>query len=251
MVECIICGKRFVPLGLRKLCCSPACTQTHKHNLKVINNQTKGRIYSARYYTKLNSDPIIQADKQRRLTQREYTYNLNSLSMAIKKIKREITLRITSCICNRCHKLPKHKTDDYCVACSSIMRKNQRAKHPQQYKEYQRRFNLRVKSDPIRLLTTRIRGRMSKAIKRHGQGVSIKGCKLRYLGCTAHEAFRYITLMLKNNMSWDNYGEWHVDHIIPLCSFDLSKEEERRKAFHYTNLQPLWAIDNMRKNKYI
>ena len=50
-------------------------------------------------------------------------------------------------------------------------------------------------------------------------------------------------------MTWENHTPtgWHVDHIIPCAAFDLSKPEEQRKCFHYTNLQPLWAIDNIRK----
>jgi len=57
-------------------------------------------------------------------------------------------------------------------------------------------------------------------------------------------------------MTWDNHGtgkngkgmkEWHIDHIIPCCKFNLSKDEEQRKCFHYSNLQPLWASDNMKK----
>ena len=49
-------------------------------------------------------------------------------------------------------------------------------------------------------------------------------------------------------MSWNNYGKWHVDHIRPCIDFDLSKPEEQQKCFHYTNLQPLWAEENMRKH---
>ena len=52
-------------------------------------------------------------------------------------------------------------------------------------------------------------------------------------------------------MSWDNYGEWHIDHIRPMASFNLQEQEEQLKCCHYTNLQPLWAEENLRKgNKY-
>jgi len=48
-------------------------------------------------------------------------------------------------------------------------------------------------------------------------------------------------------MTWENHGSWHVDHIRSCCSFDLTQEEEQKKCFHYTNLQPLWARDNLSK----
>ena len=48
-------------------------------------------------------------------------------------------------------------------------------------------------------------------------------------------------------MTWKNHGIWHVDHIRPCASFDLTKDEEQRECFHYKNLQPLWGPDNLAK----
>ena len=52
-------------------------------------------------------------------------------------------------------------------------------------------------------------------------------------------------------MSWNNYGKWHIDHIIPSSLFDLTKEEEQKKCFHYTNLQPMRGIENKTKSNNI
>jgi hypothetical protein len=52
-------------------------------------------------------------------------------------------------------------------------------------------------------------------------------------------------------MNWKNYGKWHIDHIKPCASFDLSLEHEQKLCFHFTNLQPLWAKDNIRKSDKI
>ena len=67
------------------------------------------------------------------------------------------------------------------------------------------------------------------------------------LGCSIEELRFHLESQFKDNMSWDNYGEWHIDHIKPLASFDLTNEEELKKACNYTNLQPLWAKDNLKK----
>ena len=51
-----------------------------------------------------------------------------------------------------------------------------------------------------------------------------------------------------DGMTWENRGAWHVDHIRPCASFDLTDPEQQRQCFHYTNLQPLWAEDNLAKS---
>lgn len=71
------------------------------------------------------------------------------------------------------------------------------------------------------------------------------------LGCSMMEFMRHMEAGFVPGMSWENYGQWHVDHKVPCDSFDLSEEENQRKCFHYSNLQPLWAIDNMRKGNKV
>ena len=74
-----------------------------------------------------------------------------------------------------------------------------------------------------------------------------------YVGCTKEELKKHIENQFVDGMSWDNYGRttWHIDHIIPLSIFDLTVEENIHKVMHYTNLQPLWASDNIRKGNKI
>jgi len=69
------------------------------------------------------------------------------------------------------------------------------------------------------------------------------------LGCTPAELRAHLENQFVDGMSWDNYGRdgWHVDHVRPCLSFDLTDPEQQRQCFHYSNLQPLWAADNIRK----
>lgn len=75
------------------------------------------------------------------------------------------------------------------------------------------------------------------------------GKTIRHLGCSAEELRAHIESRFKPGMTWDNHGVhgWHIDHIKPLVSFDLDNREEWGRAMHYTNLQPLWAKENIMK----
>lgn len=77
------------------------------------------------------------------------------------------------------------------------------------------------------------------------------GKSITYLGCSIQTFKTHLENKFLPGMSWENKGLWHIDHIRPCASFDLSKEDELKKCFHYTNMQPLWAEDNLRKgSKY-
>jgi len=79
-----------------------------------------------------------------------------------------------------------------------------------------------------------------------------KGHTLVLLGCTIDQLKRYIEKQFIFGMNWDNYGfgkdKWNIDHIIPISNFDLKDIEEQKKACYYTNLQPMWQTDNLRKS---
>jgi len=73
---------------------------------------------------------------------------------------------------------------------------------------------------------------------------------LKLLGCSIKQFKSHLEKQFKQGMTWKNYGlfGWHIDHILPVSSFDLTKESEQKQCFHYTNLQPLWMLENIKKS---
>jgi len=71
----------------------------------------------------------------------------------------------------------------------------------------------------------------------------------KLFGCSKDEIKSHIESQFRPGMNWDNWAldGWHIDHIKPCSSFDLTKKEEQKKCFHYTNLQPLWATTDIAK----
>ena len=66
-------------------------------------------------------------------------------------------------------------------------------------------------------------------------------------GAPIEIVWKHLESKFKPGMTKENYGKWHIDHIIPCSSFDLSKPEQQTKCFHYSNIQPLWAEENLKK----
>ena len=105
-------------------------------------------------------------------------------------------------------------------------------------------FYRRIESDIGFRILQRLRKRMWDATS--GRVKSARTAEL--VGCSHDVLVSHIENQFTDGMTWENYGKWHLDHIIPCASFDLSKPKEQKKCFHYTNLQPLWAVDNIRKS---
>tara|TARA_R110000765_G_scaffold324664_1_gene416234 strand:+ start:57 stop:872 length:816 start_codon:yes stop_codon:yes gene_type:complete len=108
-------------------------------------------------------------------------------------------------------------------------------------------------ANPNTKLKHYLRTRLHDALK--GKHKSKRTMEL--LDCTVNELWIhlekrfYLNKETREFMTKENYGEWHVDHIIPCASFDLSDPEQQLECFHYTNLQPLWASDNISKGSKI
>jgi hypothetical protein len=97
--------------------------------------------------------------------------------------------------------------------------------------------------DELYALTTRVRDLTSKAFRFHGFAKDSQTCK--NLGCEWEFLKKYIEQRFQEGMTWENRSEWHIDHIIPLSS--AKTKNQLIKLFHYTNLRPLWAKENIAK----
>jgi len=67
------------------------------------------------------------------------------------------------------------------------------------------------------------------------------------VGCTKDQLVAHLEAQFTEGMSWENYGEWHIDHIRPCASFDLIDPAQQYECFHFSNLQPMWALENIKK----
>jgi hypothetical protein len=107
----------------------------------------------------------------------------------------------------------------------------------------------RMDRDPAFRVAQNLRVRLGMALKNRQK----VGSAVDDLGCTIPELMTDLEKQFKPGMSWENWNRhgWHIDHIRPLASFDLTDREQFLQACHYTNLQPLWAEENLTKgNRY-
>lgn len=100
------------------------------------------------------------------------------------------------------------------------------------------------KSDPMFALRFKMRAIIRKAFDRNGYTKKSKSQLI--LGCTFEQLKKHLENKFQLGMTWENRSEWHIDHITPLSS--ANTEEDVIRLNHYTNLQPLWAEDNLRKS---
>jgi len=130
--------------------------------------------------------------------------------------------------------------------------RNEKLKYGKNYRQENREDRnvyekLKRKNDPLYKLKINVRNRINKYVKKHK--INKNNSTFGLIGIDPNGLKSYIEKQFKINMNWDNYGEWHIDHITPLS---LAKnEEDLIRLCHFTNLQPLWSEENLLKGNKI
>lgn len=111
------------------------------------------------------------------------------------------------------------------------------------------RSKIKRATDPCYAIAGRLRCRLRNALVVAGAAKAARTFEL--VGCSQEDLVLWLERQFLPGMGWHNRSLWHVDHIVPLSAFDLTCEEQQRVAFHYTNLRPLWAKENIVKRDRI
>lgn len=218
--DCKFCGKEYRQANKEKINQkSKEYYQSNKEYRKEYHqtNKEKIREYQKQYH---------QANKEKR---KEYIKQYNQSNK--EKIKEYI---------KEYRKANKEKIKEYKKEHYQSNKDNIREKR----KEYQRE---RIKTDSLFKMKRNLRKRTWEAFKNKGYKKTSKTQEM--LGVDWEVAKQHIEIQFTKGMNWDNQGEWHIDHIIPLAS--ANTEEEIKKLCYYTNLQPMWAEDNLSKSDKI
>jgi hypothetical protein len=221
---------------LRREC--KKCEQAAKRKRYAENEYLRARnLERGKKYVEKNRERYLEYHRNRRVKDPEgeklrYKLKYEKKKEEIKKSRREYYRKNPE----------KHKAvvKEYEKNNLTAVRARQRNRH-----------SIRIKSDAEYKIVKRLRCRLNSALKASGARKT-KGTE-DLLGCSIVFFKSYTESKFLYGMNWGNYTffGWHIDHIKPCASFDLTNEDEQKKCFHYTNLQPLWWRDNLTKGAKI
>ncbi len=119
------------------------------------------------------------------------------------------------------------------------------------YRAHRRKAHAKLMQSPVGIVVKRLRTRLHSEIRFRKRKTIKHTSALNLVGCSREFLAKWIESKFKPGMSWQNRSAWHIDHILPVASFDMMDLEEQKKCFHYTNLQPLWRSENCAKGDRI
>ena len=226
--KCLICHKDFLTTYKHVSCCSINCYAQHRKEYKKnyskkyfesLENREKRKKHQ-KEYLKLNPEKIIKYRKG---------YHLKNKDKIIKRVKEHY-------LKNRQKKLLYVKTYNL--------------KNKDKKKDYHKKYNKNRRNiDPQFKIIQNLRSNLYKLVTRKRNIIKNKQTK-ELIGCSVEDLKIHIENQFVLGMNWENYTYdiWHIDHIKPLSLAKNMDDIIRLKLMHYTNLQPLWAKDNIKKS---
>jgi hypothetical protein len=223
---------------------------------KIYNEKNKDRIkIQKKVYRETNKDRIKVQNKVYRETNKDRIklqkkiYNEKNKDKI--KLKSSIHYQKTKNERKTYYQKNKDKINEYKKVYyqknKDIIKLRNKLKDKNEFRSKRRVYERKKRKNDIQFKLSRtLRNRLYGAVKNNYKS----GSSVRDLGCTIPELKTYLESKFQPGMTWDNHGNtgWHIDHIKPLSSFDLKDRQQFLEACHYTNLQPLWAKDNLLKN---
>ena len=260
--ECLVCSKLFTPTRKTQIYCSKKCNgKAQKEKLKIKNRERlnsivrtcKSETCEEEFNPNRNNQVFcseICADRQGKRDWKKRNHEL------YKKMERERKKnKYENDPDYRFSRLIKVNTRYHSQSLEEKKERNKKqrlARDPEKVRKYAREYQAeRSKIDINFLIIKKLRTSTKKAIKRHGSETDSQTLEL--IGCSLDHCRNYIEGQFNKNMTWDNWEPkgWHLDHIRPCSSFNMSEESQQYVCFNWRNLRPLWWDENInKKDKY-
>ncbi len=230
---CRLCGKEIERKSSKqkRLCWNCQYQQMDEH-AKVKRREQKHNQFKT-----IMSDTIKKAEHLQRKRENYYKRHPNAIKLEDKKLLQQLRKQLRE----RDRELARAKRRTLRIISALT---------PEEEKErrnrYERERSKRRMADPKFRLNGRMRNAIKKAIKEHKAGRRWEDL----VGYTLQELVKHLERKFKPGMSWENFGQWHIDHIIPKSLFNYKTPEDFdfKRCWALSNLQPLWEKDNIIKN---
>ncbi len=204
-----------------------------KEYYKIYSARPEVKVRAKKYYEK-NRDKILKYIKRYRLS--------NPDRFEAMRKKRESKP-------NRIARKKEYKIKFKLKYPEKVKQYNEQAYIKRMSKGY---FNKYIKDRKATDLNFKLRSNLRIRLNEALKGKTKADRTMKLVGCYIEELKQHLESQFTLGMNWKNYGYgWHIDHIKPCALFNLALEEEQKKCFHYSNLQPMWAIDNIKKSSKV
>jgi len=199
-----------------------------------------------------------QANKEREKERKRlyYQQNKKQILMACKKWQDKNKDKIATYNADRYLEKKEHILDTclkYRTENKKLVRDRYLKKYSSiEYKNHHKHYTKnKYHTDPIYKIISLHRSRLRNALKTQNANKLVKK-SAELFGCTLNDLKLHLERQFRQEWTWENHGlVWHIDHINPISKFNLADEDEQKKAFHYTNLQPLSKEDNLKKHNHL